>query len=65
MRKQLIEMVEDKTFETQEAIVRWILTQFGKSIFHVHRSGCSINLDRVDDEIVKKIYDHVVGLSSR
>ena len=64
MRKQLIEMVENKTFETQESIVRWILNNYGKSIFHTHKSGCSIHLDRLSDVVVKKIYDYVTGLSA-
>ena len=62
MRKELIDLVEDKTFETQEKIVRWILTNYGKSIFHLHKNGCSINLDLMSDVIVKKIYDYVVQL---
>ena len=65
MRKLLIAMIDNMTFETQESIVRWILTHYGKSIFHIHKNGCSINLDRLSDEIVKKIYDYVDGLSSR
>ena len=62
MRKELIDLVEDKTFETQEKIVRWILTNYGKNIFHLHKNGCSLNLDLMSDVIVKKIYDYVVQL---
>ena len=60
MRKKLIAAVEDKPFETQELIVRWILTHYGRNIFHLHRNGCSINLDTLNDVVVKKIYDFVV-----
>ena len=62
MRRLLILAIDNKLFETQEAIVRWILTNYGKSIFHTHKNGCSINLDRLDESVVKKIYDYVAGL---
>ena len=59
MRKKIIEIVENLTFENQSKIARWILTHYGKAIFHTHKNGCSINLDIVSDEIIKKIYDYV------
>ena len=64
MRQNLITLVENKTFETQEAIVRWILTHYGRSVFHIHKNGCSINLDSTDESVVKKIYDFVVGIKN-
>ena len=60
MRKQLIEMVEDKTYEIQEKIVMWILTIYGSNVFHIHKNGCSIHLDRLSDDVIKHIYDYVV-----
>ena len=62
MRRLLILAIDNKSFETQEAIVRWILTIYGRNIFHIHRNGCSIHLDRLDESVVKKIYDYVAGL---
>lgn len=55
-RQYICLYIDELTFDDTEEIYIFLSSKVDKSLFSVHGTGCSINLDRVPDEIILDLY---------
>lgn len=58
-RKYICEFINDLTYDEVGSVYRFLSTQVPKDMFNVHGSGCSINLDKVSNNIIASVYNIV------
>lgn len=58
-RRYICEFINDLTYDEIGSVYRFLSTQVTKDMFNIHGSGCSINLDKVSDNIILSVYNLV------
>lgn len=58
-RKYICETISELTHDDVVAVYRFLSHRVPKDAFSIHGSGCSINLDNVEDKVVDTLYNLV------
>lgn len=56
-RKYICETIAELTHDDVVAVYRFLSTHIERDVFNIHGSGCSVNLDNIDNKIVQLVYD--------
>lgn len=64
-RAELCDGVEELTFENLERLYMFVVGLIGTQDIKIISSGCCLNLDKLNDHIIKQIYEKYQQLMNR